>query len=476
MPLRLRLAALFALATALAIATAGLVFLHQLRDNLYDTLDSGLRARLAATAQQLVTDRKSLAFGQREEPAQIQDLDGTVIATTPNAAGLALTPSQRQRALAGEAMFTTEVAGKGIRALATTVAVGGSRVLVMVGTETDIADDAVERVRAALIIMGPIAVALAALAASVLAAAALRPVERMRQETAAISEHDPERRLAVPGTRDEIAALGATINGLLDRLHRALERERRFVADASHELRTPLAILQTELELAARPGRTVRSLRQAITEAGHETERLIRLAEDLLLLARADNQQPIVRPVRLRLNELLAAAAGRGRARNHQPPVEIECQPGLWVMADPDRLVQAVTNLLDNAIGHSPRGTLVRLVASRDEADEDGSVSIHVEDSGPGLPPEFLPRAFERFQRAEQARSRATGGTGLGLSIVRAIAEAHSGSAHITNRAGGGTRATIRLPAAVTQPPDEQLIPDGSPAKLSHDSTPPANT
>ncbi|MBO0876948.1 MAG: HAMP domain-containing protein, partial [Pseudonocardia sp.] len=286
-------------------------------------------------------------------------------------------------------------------------------------------------------------VALAGVAASVLASAALRPVERMRRETASISEQDTERRLAVPDTRDEIAALATTINGLLDRLHRALERERRFVADASHELRTPLAILRAELELAARAGRSPQELRRAVTEAGQETERLIRLAEDLLLLARTDNQQPILHPTPVRLHELLTTATRRGRARDHQPPVQIECPPDLQVCVDPDRLGQAVDNLLDNAIGHGPPATPVRLRATRDEA----AVLIEVDDSGPGLPPELLPRAFERFQRADQYRSRDTGGTGLGLSIVRAIAQAHGGSAHIANRPEGGARATLRLPA-----------------------------
>jgi hypothetical protein len=265
----------------------------------------------------------------------------------------------------------------------------------------------------------------------------------MRRETASISEQEPERRLAVPATHDEIAALATTINALLDRLHHALDRERRFVADASHELRTPLAILRAELELAARAGRSPQALRRAVAEAGQETERLIRLAEDLLLLARADNQQPILRPAPVRLHELLTTAARRGRARDHRPPVEIECPDDLCATVDPDRLGQAVDNLLDNAIGHSPPGTPVRLRATRDEA----AMLIEVDDSGPGLPTEILPRVFERFQRADQDRSRATGGTGLGLSIVRAIAQAHGGSAHIANRAEGGARATLRLPA-----------------------------
>ncbi|MDQ2706171.1 MAG: HAMP domain-containing histidine kinase [Actinomycetota bacterium] len=446
MPLRLRLALLFALATALAIAVGGALFLRQLADNLEDTLDNGLRARLAATTQELGTDGTLPALGPGKEYALVQDLNGTVVTATPSASGLALSPPQRRQALAGEVAFTTDAPGARTRVLAASAPLGAGRVLVVVGTGTDVADGAFERVRAALIGLGPIAVALAGLAAWVLAAAALRPVEQMRREAASISEYDPERRLAVPATRDEVAALGTTMNSLLSRLQEALGRDRRFIADASHEIRTPLAILRTELELAARPGRSPEALRQAISAAGLETDRLIRLAEDLLLLARADNHQPILHVAAVQLRELLSTGVRRGRARDHQPPVELECPRDLLVTIDADRLLQAVDNLLDNAILHTPPDTLVRLIASED----DGGVIIEVVDTGPGLPPEFLPRAFERFRRVEHARSRDTGGTGLGLSIVRSIAQAHGGSATIENRPGGGARATVRLPHATT--------------------------
>jgi len=282
-----------------------------------------------------------------------------------------------------------------------------------------------------------------------LAGAALRPVERMRRQAAEISDRELDRRLAVPATRDE-AALGATINALLARLREALHRERGFVADAGHELRTPLAILRTELELAARPGRTRDALRQAINDAGHETDRLIRLAEDLLLLARADNHHLFLRPIRLPLPDLLhAAARGAGtRAADRGVSITIDTPAELHVEADPDRLRQAVDNLLTNAVRHAPRGSVVGLVAATPRP---GTVAIEVADRGPGFPPDFLAHAFERFHRADSARSRDDGGTGLGLSIVRAIARAHDGEAVAANRAGGGASVTIELPAAAPE-------------------------
>jgi signal transduction histidine kinase len=358
---------------------------------------------------------------------------------SPSAAGLTLTPVQREAALNSDVFFTTESLGQRTRVVVTAAPLAGEQVLVAVGTDTDISDDAVERVQAALSIGGPLAVLLAAAGAWLLADAALRPVQRMRREADGIGDHDPDRRLAVPATRDEVAALGTTLNGVFDRLHSALQRERRFVADASHELRTPLEILRTELDLAVRPGRTAKAMRAAIDDAGQETDRLIRLTEDLLLLARADNHETVLQPVPIELRELLSTSIRRGRARDHQPPVVLDCSEELRVVADADRLVQIVDNLLDNAIRHSPPHTPVHLTATRDHS----QVTIDVSDEGPGLPDEFQPRAFERFQRAEQADPR---GTGLGLSVVRAIAQAHGGSADIANHPDGGARVTVRLP------------------------------
>jgi len=460
--LRLRLAVLFLLATALAITLAGILFLHQLRDDLDDTLDSGLRERLAENISDLAADGRLDPFGPREEFTSAQNLDGTVIASTPDAAGLTFTPVQRRRALEKEAAFTTEMAGRRIRILVSHAPVGSGReALVAVGTHTGIADDAIERVQAGLIVMGPIAAVAAGVAAWFLAAAALHPVEQMRREAATISEHDPDRRLAVPATRDEVAALGTTMNHLLDRLHVALERDRRFMADAGHELRTPLAILRAELELGARPGRGQEALHTAVVEAGVETDRLIRLAEDLLLLARADNRQPILQLRSTSLPELLATATRRGRSRDRTPPVRIQCPGDLRVTVDPDRMLQAIGNLLDNADLHTAPGTPVTLTAAFEAGTvvqsgtvvQPGTVVIDVADAGPGLPEDFLPQAFERFRRAERSRSRNTGGTGLGLSIVRVIAEAHGGTASIDNGPEAGARATIRLPVPVRTKP-----------------------
>lgn len=450
MSLRLRLALLFALGTALLVAVGGVAFSLQLRVSLDASLDPGLRARVSAIADELGSVGGGSALPtltSTDGIVQIGTLGGRLLSASPGSGTrLLLNSEQRRQAVASEASFTTTVGSDRSRVLATTAPFDGGRVLVVVSTGTDVSDAAVSNVRTALLVGGPPAVLLAGVSAWLLAGAALRPVERMRRQAAAISDRDTGRRLAVPRTRDEVAALAATLNGLLARLQAALERERGFVADAGHELRTPLAILHAELELAARPGRSREALVEAVEQAGQETDRLIRLSEDLLLLARMDNAQPLLRPVEVALSALLTtAASGAGtQAPERAITVTVDCPDELTVVADPDRLRQAVDNLLDNATRHAPPGSEVQVRARRDDAD---SVTLAVSDRGPGFPEEFLPHAFERFQRAEAARSRDGGGAGLGLSIVQAVARAHGGRSSAANRDGGGASVAIHLPA-----------------------------
>lgn len=449
MPLRLRLALLFALATAVVIAVGGAAFVLQLRLSVDASLDPGLRSRVMAIADELGSEGGLQAPATPGEIVQVSELDGRILTTSPDAGPAPLLdPAQRQEALRGEVSFTTTANGDRSRVLATTAVIPGGRVLVVVGTGTDVSDAAVERAESALLLGGPPAALLAGAGAWVLAGAMLRPVERMRRQAAEISDQDLGRRLAVPSTRDEIAALGTTMNALLARLQEAIARERGFVADAGHELRTPLAILRTELELAARPGRSREDLVDAVTLAGQETDRLIRLAEDLLLLARADNHQAFLRPTPMSLPDLLEAAArGAGAlATDRAITIAVHAPSELDMTADPDRLRQAVDNLLDNATRHAPAGSIIDVTASEPRL---GRVAVEVADRGSGFPPDFLPHAFERFHRAEAARARDSGGTGLGLSIVRAIARAHGGDAVAATRHGGGAVVTIELPTQV---------------------------
>jgi two-component system, OmpR family, sensor kinase len=461
MPIRIRLAVLFAAGTAAVFIVASIVFVHLLAGGLRSSLDSGIQARADLIAQSLPTASAgpvglspNLAVrGQGDGIAQILDAAGRIVASSSGAGSDALLSQARlQQARRAPVWVTTtfsdvgpsSLGGEHTRLLATPVLHAGQTWIVVSSLEAS--DQATTRVRNAAVIAGPPAVLLAALAAWFLASAALRPVERMRRQAAEISEHDTDTSIEVPPTRDEIAALAQTMNGLLGRLQAALARERGFVADAGHELRTPLAILRTELELASRPGRTLHELTQAVAAAADETERLARLAEDLLSLARTDEGPTQLQRVPTDLGHLLTETVNRAKLRADQLGVglELEVAPGLTADVDGDRLCRAVANLVDNALQHAPRASAVRVTAAAPAAE----LVIEVADAGPGFAPSLLPHAFERFRRSDTARARGDGGAGLGLAIVRSIVVAHGGRATASNLPTGGAIVRLELPVS----------------------------
>jgi len=347
------------------------------------------------------------------------------------------------------------VEGEQVRMLAREVHQARHPVIVIVGAVTSVADAAQARARTVILIGGPVVVISAGLGAWLLTGAALSPVHQMRRRLEEISEHDSSARLEVPSTGDEIASLAATTNRLLDRLQDALSRQRGFVADAGHELRTPLTALKAELDLAARPGKSRDALASAVAAAADDTDRLIRLAEDLLLLARADDGTAFIAVERTDLSALISASARSfaAQAGARGITLAVNVPQRITAVADPARLRQALGNLIENAICHAPAGTAVELSSDARHVADDGCrrrrhgvVSIEVRDHGPGFPVEFLPRAFERFSRADPARDRDEGGAGLGLAIVASISAAHGGRAVAGNHPGGGACVQIELP------------------------------
>ncbi len=274
----------------------------------------------------------------------------------------------------------------------------------------------------------------------------------MRRRAAEVSASGSGQRLPVPRAQDELHRLGETLNQMLDRLETALERERAFVDDASHELRTPLAAHRAELELALAYGATSEELRTAIASAIEEADRLSQLAESLLVIARSDKGRLGLKLEPVEIDDLFATMRDRmsDRAERDGRRLMFEDEADGAIEADRMRVEQAIGNLVENALRHGDGAVRVwsRTV--------DGRVEIHVSDHGSGFPPDFLPHAFERFRRADTARS--TEGTGLGLAIVKAIADAHGGSANARNANGGGADVWIDLDVAV------RLQPSAKPA------------
>lgn len=461
MPLRLRLSLLVAIAVTVLLTMGGLFFISQLSSGLDTAMDTALLARADALAQQVGPDGRTGfqdagadgLLPPNEALAQVVGSAGAVLDASEGAAGGPLLNAQQLAAarVGVVRLNRTTAAGGSLRLLAQPVqGAGSSPLVVVVGTTRALTIEALERVRVGLLVGGPLAVLVSAVGAYLLAGAALRPVERMRRQAEGITAGDAAARLSVPTTGDEVARLGATMNDLLHRLQHALAQQRDFVADAGHELRTPLAFLRSELELASRPGRSRSYLAGAVSRAADDTDRLIQLADDLLLLARPDEPDALLALAPVRLDLLAARAAdacNTGAGAEPTAGVRVEAPEPLTVTADASRLRQVLDNLLSNAVRYAPADTTVTL---RVACDDQARAVIEVGDRGPGFPPDFLPHAFERFRRADAARTPRSGGAGLGLAIVATLVRAHGGSVRADNRPGGGARVRVVLPPDIS--------------------------
>ena len=448
LPIRAKVTLAFAGVMIVIFGGLALLLYTRFEASLDASISSELHARAAALATVVHAQQQA---SHRPRPAlrvgagafaQVVDGRGRVLESTP---GLGSRPLLHRDEVAAARGGTVLLARGGSRLLARPVG-PGSRIEV-VGISSGERDDALQALGDLLFIGGPVALVLTCAAGYALASLALAPVENMRQRAARISGARPSGRLPVPPARDELHRLGETLNEMLARLEEGLARERAFVADAGHELRTPLSILKLELDLTLAEARSREELELGLSSAAVEVDRLAKLAEELLVIARADQGRLPVMRERVDAQEVLEAIARRfaGRASSDGGAVTFAGAHGLAVEADRTRLEQALTNIVENALryGAGP----VTLSATERNA----SVELHVRDEGPGFPEPFLPRAFERFSRADAARSG--GGAGLGLAIVRAIAEAHGGTAGVANRSAGGADVWLSLPRAADAAP-----------------------
>jgi heavy metal sensor kinase len=291
------------------------------------------------------------------------------------------------------------------------------------------------------LLAGSVTLLISLLAGYLVAARTAGPLRRMARIAARVDAGELSPRMAQQGPRDEVRALADSFDFMLDRLEDAFARQRAFASDASHELRTPLTVIRGQLEVLARQpdpaGQDVRRVERLVRT---EILRMERLVDDLLVLARADEQE-FLRPRTIDLpsfaRELIDAARTTADRR-----FELGSIPEGTIEADPDRLVQALRNLLRNAVEYTSAGGVVRLTASA----EGDRLTLAVEDDGPGIPPAHRERVFDRFHRTDSARTRVRGGAGLGLAIAREVAEAHGGRIWAAESPEGGARVAIELP------------------------------
>ncbi len=296
----------------------------------------------------------------------------------------------------------------------------------------------------------PLALALAAGAGWIVAGRALAPLAAIAAQAERIDRQNLTERVALSAPPTEVGRLAATFNAMLDRLAAAFAHEQRFTADASHELRTPLGLLKTQISLALSRPRSVATLTAMLRAMDTDLNRLIRLVERMLLLARLDSDAHTPGPVDL-AGLLAGLVARRQESTGHDTVAMTWNGPeSAWVAGDGDHLVQLFLNLLDNAVAWTPAGGQVAVTL----AAADAGWTVTVADSGPGIAADHLPHLFERFYRVDPARARATGGTGLGLAIAQALAGEHGGCITVTSTPGFGSRFMVWLP---------QLEPNGTP-------------
>jgi two-component system, OmpR family, sensor kinase len=450
LPIRVRLTLGFAAAMAVVLAGVGLFVYQRVANQLLRTVDQTL---VGQAREETASGRVDADTGGGTTLAQRFGSRGQVTRSQPQGLAPLVGRDVLEQARAGRIWLDEEVPGRRStwRILAQPGAERGT--VSVLARSLGPREESLDHLGHELLIFLPLALLAASLGGYALAAGALRPVEAMRRRAEAVTAGEPSR-LPVPPARDEVSRLAVTLNDMLARLQGAFEHERRFVADASHELRTPLALLQTELDLALRRPRSREELESALRSAAEETQRLSRLADDLLLIARADQGPlPMQRDV-FSASDLLNDAATRFANPASSLGRSLRVEPtDLYVDADPLRVGQALVNLLDNALAHGA-GT-VELAAE----ERNGFVELHVRDDGPGFPDAFRARAFDRFSRADEARGR--GGSGLGLSIVELVARAHGGSAGLRNDPTGGADVWISLPRASHQPHSPAPSPQG---------------
>jgi two-component system OmpR family sensor kinase len=327
--------------------------------------------------------------------------------------------------------------------------------LVQVGTSLKSTDDTLHTLMLGWLLIAPVVLLLGALGSFWLAARAFRPVGRLIRMARHVEAGDLQQRVPVPRPRDELHELAITFNQMIARLDEAFSRQRRFVADASHELRTPVSAIRSMTDVALLNEKSPAEYVGTLWDINAEAERLGRLISDLLVLARSDEEPTPLERRSLRLDLIAAdvAAVSTLLATEKSIRLRVETSGPVVVLGDADRLLQAVLNLLQNALTYTPAGlggsVTVRVWAEGDVA------LLAISDTGIGIEPEHLPYIFERFYRADTARIHSYGGSGLGLSIVSWVVGAHGGSVSVESRPGLGSTFTIHLPLApeaVTSP------------------------
>jgi two-component system, OmpR family, sensor kinase len=472
-PLWLRLITTVLALSIVALTVMGVFGARLLREYLVDRVDAQLEA-----ATRAVPDWNEARVLEAGLPSQyhfeFQNRAGTALQDMPSKLSdtpppdlPAVTPREA-RTRDAKPFTAPAVRGSGSwRAIAIPVTdrSGDDVATVIIATSLHDVDATVHRLSRINLLVGAAVIAGLALAAYTMVRTALRPLTKIEQTAAAIAGGDLSRRVDNDDPNTEVGRLGLALNTMLEQIETAFlarqaseatarrseEKMRRFVADASHELRTPLTTIRGFAELHRQGAVTdPAEVSRLLNRIEDEAKRMGLLVDDLLLLARLDQQRPFEHsPVDLRVLATDAVEAARATAPDREIRLDLPtggADDELVVAGDEPRLRQVLSNLLDNALAYSPAETPITVLGGRTRRDGRDLAFVQVRDRGPGLIPEQAERVFERFYRTDRARSRAHGGTGLGLSIVAAITAAHGGSVELDTAPGEGATFRVLLP------------------------------
>ncbi len=474
LPIRARLTLWYVGLLAAILVVVGAFLLVRLQAGLVAGVDQNLDDQANEVAMDLrggdqafenLTSSSLRALPRGAFAAQIVSPGGDVLGSTGDPTGRQpmIAPGVREAVLrSGPVRLTSRLGPERARFRVLAVRFQQRRatsVLVVARSLVDV-DESVRRLRLLLLVAVPVAVAGAGGGGWLLARKALLPVARMTGQAAVISADRLQERVALPRGHDELGRLAETLNAMLDRIERGVQEQQRLVADASHELRTPLAVMRSEIDVWLRSPTLPAQAREALESVGEEVERTSRILDNLLTLARIDEGRLDLLCAPQRLDELVAEVLGKLRpiARAKGIALEVDGDPA-EVLADGPRLELVVTNLVDNAVKYTGAGgtVRVRLWRGRDEA------GMTVRDTGPGIPPDALPHLFDRFYRADAARSRSPGGSGLGLAICREIVTAHGGRLWAESGPGAGSSFWLAVPLAGSPTRVARTGPAGGP-------------
>ncbi len=451
--LRLTLWYVLLLAVILALFTGGVYV--ALRENLNSNLNDSLQNRADAILSLITVDQGMPDVGGIQAPgdvegenfARILDSSGAVLFDNSSPSLSAAVDANAVRAAAeGRSTRQTLDTGKGKMRVLTAPITQDSGVVgaLQVGLSEGDVRDTLNTFLLIVAVAFPLTLAIASAGGVFLAGRALAPIDRLTRVARQITAEDLSRRLDLDLPDDEVGRLARTFDEMIARLDEAFRRQRQFTADASHELRTPLTAIKGQAEVALQRERDPDAYREVLGTINSEVDRMIRLVGSLLTLARADaGQIPIARePVNLGRIVTDAVEQVRPLAESKAVSLEVDSGPDVRLVADQDLLLQLTLNLLDNAVKYTASGGPVTVAWAVDGR----WAELRVSDTGAGIPADHLLRIFDRFYRADAARTRAAGGAGLGLSISRWIAEAHGGSIRVESEPGQGTTFTVRLP------------------------------